>query len=684
MAGAHVVVIDGAIHATVAPDGRFVVRGLLPGGHELRVSAAGYVPRTVAVEAVNGRTTSVAIELALASFRLDDVEITAVADVAADAVVLSAEEIRASGARDLGGILRDVPGVTVTRSGGPGTPATASIRGSNPDQVLVLLDGVSLNSPLTGTADLSTVPLEGVERIVVLRGGQSVRYGAGALAGVVALESRRARGAELSARTGAGSWGERLAAITAGSTVGGGRVSRVSGLVSAEWRATEGDFAYAVPPVRGGGTASRTNADASTLAVTGNAAVERPAFDLSARVEAVDIERGMPGSIVQASPTGRQVQGRVAGIVTSAVRTGAVGWRVALDGQHQRAEFRDPSPPLGFAYDDTTRVDGVGGSVSAETAVGGVQVEAGIEARRFGVRSSSLAPDAPDAQHTEGAWSAAQLSLPLGSAATIHVAPGVRVDRHSLASGTFVSPRLSLALATSRFTARVAAGNAFSPPSLADQFFQEGVLVEPNPGLEPERVRGEIEGSVEVRQRLGAADVDWRIGAFRSHVDGMIVWLPDFRFVWRPENFDVRRRGWEAAVDARLPVAGLRVRSEVSHALVEYAGAALSGQVAYRPALTAGGRVSAAAGPVTAEFGARYVGERRTVPGSALNALEAYWMADARAGWHVGLGGWTAEVFVAAENLFDTDAAMLVDYPFPGRRWSVELRLRPFAANPIW
>ncbi len=84
-------------------------------------------------------------------------------------------------------LLETTPGVHVRRFGGPGAPAEISIRGSSASQVVVLLDGVRLNSAQTGAVDLSTVPLDLLERIEVSRGAGSVQTGSDAIGGVVNL-----------------------------------------------------------------------------------------------------------------------------------------------------------------------------------------------------------------------------------------------------------------------------------------------------------------------------------------------------------------------------------------------------------------------------------------------------------------------------------------------------------------
>ena len=81
--------------------------------------------------------------------------------------------------------------------------------------MLVLVDGVPINSQITGEADLSRVSLEAVERVVVRTGAQSARYGGRALAGVVEITTRRAS-RESSVLVRDGAWGERQIAATMG------------------------------------------------------------------------------------------------------------------------------------------------------------------------------------------------------------------------------------------------------------------------------------------------------------------------------------------------------------------------------------------------------------------------------------------------------------------------------------
>ena len=99
--------------------------------------------------------------------------------------VIDRMEIQESGAVNLARVLENVEGVYVTETGPAGGTVRVSIRGCDPRHVLILMDGLRLNNASTGEADLSAVPLEMVEKVEVLRGGQSARYGPDAMGGVI-------------------------------------------------------------------------------------------------------------------------------------------------------------------------------------------------------------------------------------------------------------------------------------------------------------------------------------------------------------------------------------------------------------------------------------------------------------------------------------------------------------------
>lgn len=97
--------------------------------------------------------------------------------------VIDAAEIEHRGARTLDEALELLPGLNIY-VGGKGVPRI-DMRGMRTRQVLLLIDGVPVNSGFDGQFDPGIVPVENIAEIRVDYGNGSVLYGPGALGGVI-------------------------------------------------------------------------------------------------------------------------------------------------------------------------------------------------------------------------------------------------------------------------------------------------------------------------------------------------------------------------------------------------------------------------------------------------------------------------------------------------------------------
>ncbi len=133
--------------------------------------------------------------------------------------VITRDEIEQSSPTSVAQVLRTVPGVSVTQSGGPGSAATVRLRGGDNGHTLVLIDGVRVNDPTTisGEFDFSTISPDTIERIEILRGPQSSIYGSDAMGGVVNIITRKPQGKpQFSATVEGGSYGTHVERLSGG------------------------------------------------------------------------------------------------------------------------------------------------------------------------------------------------------------------------------------------------------------------------------------------------------------------------------------------------------------------------------------------------------------------------------------------------------------------------------------
>jgi vitamin B12 transporter len=131
------------------------------------------------------------------SINLDEVVVTASRtsqareNVIGDVTVIDRQAIERMGAGSITDLLRMQPGVQINANGGAGTSSSVYLRGTNDQHVVVLVDGLRINSATKGTTAYENIPLAQIERIEILRGPASSLYGADAIGGVIQIFTRK-------------------------------------------------------------------------------------------------------------------------------------------------------------------------------------------------------------------------------------------------------------------------------------------------------------------------------------------------------------------------------------------------------------------------------------------------------------------------------------------------------------
>ena len=162
--------------------------------------------------------------------------------VGAQISVLTAEDLRAQQTPVLSDILGHMPGVSFSRNGGVGGSTQLYIRGAEPGQIVILIDGVRLNDPTSTDSgfNFGNLLVGDVGRVEVLRGPQSVLWGSQAIGGVVNLITADPQAPfEAGLTAEGGSHGSALGLASVG-----GKTERVAWRASAGYLTTNGISAF--------------------------------------------------------------------------------------------------------------------------------------------------------------------------------------------------------------------------------------------------------------------------------------------------------------------------------------------------------------------------------------------------------------------------------------------------------
>lgn len=110
------------------------------------------------------------------------------------ATVITAQQIREAGVGNVNEAIRKIAGVYGRQNLNGTSDYQLDLRGFggfSDQNMVVMVDGVRLSENEQATALMSSIPIESVERIEIVRGGSSVLYGEGATGGTIQIITKR-------------------------------------------------------------------------------------------------------------------------------------------------------------------------------------------------------------------------------------------------------------------------------------------------------------------------------------------------------------------------------------------------------------------------------------------------------------------------------------------------------------
>ncbi|MBW2171419.1 MAG: TonB-dependent receptor [Deltaproteobacteria bacterium] len=201
-------------------------------------------------------------------------------DVPNAAIIKDDVDIEESSARGLGEFLANEPGLDWRTQGDyGGAVAEIHIRGMSGNATQVRVNGVTVNSPSVGVADVSRILLNSIERVEVVKGSGSVLYGSGAMGGTVNIITKRPKKEKMDLKVSAGYGSQNTYQISA-----------ENGMFPV------GDFGYYLTANRRETDGFRDNADMEQNDASLNLVLDKgDALDLSLYGDYFDREYGRPG-----------------------------------------------------------------------------------------------------------------------------------------------------------------------------------------------------------------------------------------------------------------------------------------------------------------------------------------------------------------------------------------------------
>jgi vitamin B12 transporter len=548
-------------------------------------------------------------------------------DVPASVTVIDRQEIEARQALDLPALLSTVPGVLPVQAGSPGQQTSVFTRGAESDQTLLLWNGIPLNDPFFGAINWQFVPLDGVERVEVVRGPFSALYGSNAVGGVVQVFSGSRQGGTFHLEGGGN--GYRRGGLAAGTDLGSVRLDTAGNV-----RRGDGELAN-----------DFFDGEEATVRALWTAA---PGVSLGVLARANDSDTGIPLSGGQ--PTLRRRISWQEREVAVPLRWQRGSWEIASQLSQTRFDnrFRDPDDPFG-AIDSATRSEARRGrAVATWTAGRDFWIACGGDWERLEAtnRSGSVIELDGARQRTWAAFG--QASYGHGP---VRFDLGLRRDDNDV-FGAQTSLRTGAVFALAKGTrVRASYGESFRAPSLGDLFFP----FFGNPELQPERAKTYELG---VEREAGG----WRfaVTGFASRQRNLIDFDPA-TFV-SVNVGRARMRGVEGEVGFRQGIFAARWNGTYLEAKDLDAGTPLQ----RRPKHSASLLLTARPGDWIFNLEGRYVGERPQLDEVTFTIRNnpSYVRVDLAARWRAL--SWLSP-YVRIENVADKQYEEVLRYPTPGR-----------------
>jgi vitamin B12 transporter len=480
--------------------------------------------------------------------------------------LLSTEQLsQKTNAQDMSDAIKTVPGIYI-RDG------LINIRDATSNQVLILIDGQRMNSAQSGYFDATSIPIDAIDKVEVLRGGNSARYGADAIGGVVNFITKKATETskmDLGVRASDGSFNSQFYNIYTSNAI-----KDFNYYLSYKRTQTDGNFTYkdnvGVDQTRDN---NYNKADDFSVKLGYNNLLPQSTLLLSSQI--TSSKTGTPGS--------------VAGVVNYPIITPHAYTRIdnMIDNlsYNQQNVFNNADLAADVfyhmfrtRYDDPDSYGGPTASDQKSSAYGLDLTQnytvSELIALTYGYaylhdHAASTNIGIKD-RNTHSAHATVNVSFKNADFFfnTISIVPAVRFDAPSDFDKVF-SPKVSLILANNseyafNFNANVS--KSYRAPTFNDLYWPEDAYTAGNPNLKPEKGTSYEIGYGLTLPFLNKTQIG--MNYFASKMNDLIIWAPRPDFKWTPTNVsESQTTGLETSISTKF--FGDKVNLEINHTYLD-------------------------------------------------------------------------------------------------------------------
>lgn len=709
VAGALVSLENTEYNASTNESGMCTLSAIPAGEYRIRATAEGFDPSAWKPITIHpGIDAEVTIRLNRKIYFLGESHVRAEAAhlKRSEVAVVTREEIEKQASTTVSDVLDNIEGVFVQASGPSGSESRVSIRGCDPRHVLVLIDGQRINAAGTGVADLSSIPLDIIDRIEVYKGGESARFGSDALAGVIAIKTVTGGtySPDITLMRNWTDWNGQRIELTARDLI---PAKKFSHRVSISHFSTDGDFPYDYsvsprPDLVKFQAGDRRNAAVEQSSYYGSGRYEfNASTTLSLSGQVYRSTNGMPGPVSDTATTDRKEDNRLQANAKLETEYAPFWTQTASIGFSRFEQyFNNAGDPLPASRFESRYINDIGRAEIMQNIIpfSGHDITAGVSFERNILYHDDLLRSVVSLGRTVrnniGMFvsdrQTVQVNRPwLPDAVTI--SGSVRSDNTDTKRDGAGNPQeirhdengshkitLSMVKGTdTKFIIRTGYGQSFRLPEVNALFWKGDVRSAGNPDLLPEKAE---HSDIGIEFHI-THPVSLSMGTtyFHQYTKNLIVWQPTSPGqTWKPVNLDASRvTGHEDFIELHLFADILELSYQNMVTVPKNrtpGGTSYNKDLTFRPRYITTWSAALQYRNLFCEYSLRSVGRRYALAANT-KWYDAYTVSDVAAGFTLSFSDINARLTCRLNNFENENYVLIAQYPMPGREWDVRVSL---------